>query len=243
MPVLGVIPARLGSTRLPRKPLQPLGGVPLVVRVAERVRAHGIVDRLVVATDSPEIAAVVRDAGFEGILTSPHHQSGTDRVFEVASRAEFKSCDEILNVQGDAPFLPLSALAGALRQLRLGHDIGTAALPLGPASGRWDDATCVKVVIDPAGRARSFSRGLIPGKTNWHHLGLYAYTRSALERLAGAASTPDERTQGLEQLRAMALGLSIGVACLDEPAGPAVDTAADLREAEAYWNHLDEVTR
>ena len=241
MPVLGVIPARLGSTRLPRKPLQPLGGVPLVVRVAERVRAHGVADRLVVATDSPEIEAVVRDAGFEAILTSHHHSSGTDRVYEAASRAEFTGFDEVLNVQGDSPFLPLTALAGALRQLRMGHDIGTAAAPLELSA--VDDPSQVKVVIDPAGRALAFSRSAVPGVANWHHLGVYAYARPALERLAGAAPTPGELVHGLEQLRAMALRLSIGVAPVDEPGGPAVDTEADLRRAEVHWNHVHEVIR
>src|SRR4029453_2393978 len=101
MPVLVVIPARLGSTRLPRKPLQPLGGVPLIVRVAERIQEHGVADRLVVAPDAHEIAATVQAAGFEAVLSSTRHASGTDRVHEVSSRTEFAGYDEILNVQGD----------------------------------------------------------------------------------------------------------------------------------------------
>ncbi|MGQ0703782.1 MAG: 3-deoxy-manno-octulosonate cytidylyltransferase [Gemmatimonadales bacterium] len=241
MPVLGVIPARLGSTRLPRKPLQPVGGVPLVVRVAQRVRAHGVVDRLVIATDSPEVEGVIRHAGFEAVLTSPLHPSGTDRVFEVASRSEFAGFDAILNVQGDEPFVSHAALAGALAQLRLGFDLGTVAAPL--AAEHHDDLTRVKVMMDPAGRALTFSRSAIPGGTNWLHLGVYAYQRPALERVARHAPIPEEQAQRLEQLRALGLGLRIGVAIVDKPAGPSVDTEADLAEAETHWTLLTEVSR
>ena len=241
MPVLGVIPARLGSRRLPRKPLQPLGGVPLIVRVAERAAGNGVADQLVVATDSPEIEAVVRQAGFTAVLTSESHPTGTDRVHEVAARPEFARFDEILNLQGDGPFLPFSALSGAVRQLRLGFDLGTAATPLDP--GDRGNPARVKVVMDPSGRALGFSRVLIPGLVNWHHLGLYAYRRQALEKLARAEPVAAERVEGLEQLRALALGLSIGVARLDEPAGPEVDTEADLQQAQSHWTLTHEVTR
>src|SRR6187549_1945077 len=98
MPVLVVIPARLGSTRLPRKPLQPLGGAPLIVRVAERIQAHGIADRVLVAADAEVIVAAVRDAGLEALLTGPGHQSGSDRVAEVSRLPEFADFDEIVNV-------------------------------------------------------------------------------------------------------------------------------------------------
>jgi len=239
MPVLGVIPARLGSTRLPRKPLQPLGGVPLVVRVAQQIQSLEITDRLVVATDSTEIEAAVLEAGFEAILTSPHHPSGTDRVYEIVTRREFAGFDEILNAQGDAPFLALAAAAGALRQLRQDRDVGTAAERLDPADQL--DRSRVKVVINPSGLAVTFSRSGIPGQSNWRHVGVYAYRRPALERLARAAPTAQELAHGLEQLRALELGLSIGVARLDESAGPAIDTLADLELAQAHWNLLHEV--
>jgi 3-deoxy-manno-octulosonate cytidylyltransferase (CMP-KDO synthetase) len=241
MPVLVVIPARLGSTRLPRKLLQPLGGVPLIVRVAERVHSFELADRLVVATDSPEILQVAGQAGFDVTLTSPCHPSGTDRVYEVAARPEFAGFDAILNVQGDAPFLPRAAAAGALEQLARGFAVGTAAVPLGPGDG--DDPGCVKVLIGGRGEARGFSRLPIAGGVNWRHLGVYGYTRPALERITRAAPTRAERAEGLEQLRALALGLAVGVARLDEPAGPAVDTPADLEEAQAHWTLLHEVTR
>lgn len=240
MPVLVVIPARLGSTRLPRKLLQPLGGVPLVVRVAERVQSFEVADRLVVATDSPEIQSVVAQAGFESVLTSVAHPSGTDRVGEVAARAGFAAFDSIVNVQGDAPFLPFEALTGALAQLDR-FDIGTAATRLFPEDA--DDPATVKVVIGPGGEARSFSRGFLPGDTNWRHLGLYAFSRAALERVVSEPPARLETTKSLEQLRAVGLGLSIGVAIVEGPIGPAVDTEADLQEARAYWTIKNEVTR
>jgi 3-deoxy-manno-octulosonate cytidylyltransferase (CMP-KDO synthetase) len=246
MPVLVVIPARLGSTRLPRKPLQPLGGVPLIIRVAERIQAHGIADRLVIATDAPEIVSVAESAGFEALLTASGHRSGTDRVYEVSARAEFSECDEILNVQGDVPFVPSGALSGSLAQVRKGFDLGTAAVPL--ASEDAADPARVKVVTDQAGRALYFSRSVIPARCNgaghqlyWQHLGVYAYTRPALRQLACAAPSRLELAESLEQLRALELGLSIGVELLREPAGPAVDTSEDLREAEALWTVTHEV--
>ena len=251
MPVLVVIPARLGSTRLPRKPLQPLGGVPLIVRVAERIQAHGIADRLVVATDAEEIASVVGGAGFEAILTGGGHRSGTERVAEVCSRAEFAGYEDILNVQGDAPFLSEAAVRGALGQVRSGFDLGTAAVRLAP--GLAADPSRVKVVTDRTGRALYFSRAAIPWRGRpesapaedgyWQHLGVYAYRRPALRRLAAAAPTRLELQEDLEQLRALELGLSIGVALLQEPAMPAVDTADELREAEELWTVTQEATR
>src|SRR6188474_1753725 len=117
MPVLGVIPARLGSTRLPRKPLQLLGGVPLVVRVAERIGGLGCLDALVIATDSADIQRVAEAAGFRALLTSRAHRTGTERVAEVAGRDEFSKFDLIVNVQGDEPFLPGEALTGAIARV------------------------------------------------------------------------------------------------------------------------------
>lgn len=252
MPVLVVIPARLGSTRLPRKPLQPLGGVPLIVRVVEQVHGHGIADRVVVATDAEEVAGVVREASFEAVLTQSSHHSGSDRVFEVCCRPEYADYDEILNVQGDEPFVSGAAMRGALRQLRKGFDLGTAAIPVEAADARYPAR--VKVVADRSGRALYFSRALIPhgGASGawqgvralyWQHVGVYAYGPEALGRIAAATPTPLEQVERLEQLRALELGLAIGVELLDEPARPAVDTPEDLLVAEEYWHITHEVTR
>ncbi len=241
MPVLVVIPARLGSTRLPRKLLQPLGGVPLVVRVAERIQSFDFPWRLVVAVDSSEIEKVVSGAGFEAILTAPGHPSGTDRIGEVISRAGFAGYDVIVNIQGDSPFLPREAVLGALEQVDLGFDIGTAAGPLEPEQGL--DTTIVKVAVARSGRAVAFSRQPIAGWDNYRHLGLYCYARSALERLVASEPVPAERAEGLEQLRAMEMGLAIGVARIAAGTGPAVDTEADLAEAREYWTFMHGVAR
>lgn len=248
MPVLGVIPARLHSTRLPRKPLQALAGVPLVVRVAERVQALGVLDELVVATDAEEVAGVVASAGFRVVLTGSEHPSGTDRVAEVALRAEFLGFDLIANIQGDEPFLPAEALRGALRQAIGGADIGTAAAPL--AAEVAADPDRVKVVTDLGGRALYFSRSVIPHRRQdaevepglyWQHLGVYAFRRPALVRWPELAPTPLERAERLEQLRALQHGLVIGVEKLGEPALPGVDTPDDLRRAEAHWHATPEI--
>jgi len=242
MPVLVVIPARLGSTRLPHKPLQLLAGEPLIVRVARHVTEMEVADRVVVATDAEDVASVVRKIGVEVVFTRADHLSGTDRVAEVASARGFAEYDIIVNVQGDEPFMPPAALAGAIRQVDLGNDVGTAAAPLDPAE--VDDPARVKVVCDVNGRALYFSRsriphwrdiGTAPRGTWWQHLGLYAFRRAALERWTKLEPTPLEVAERLEQLRALQHGFTIGVALLDEPAPAGIDTPEDLRRAERHW--------
>ncbi len=127
MPVLGVVPARLGSSRLPRKPLLSLAGEPLILWVVRRVVETGVCDRLVVATDAREIVAVVERAGFEAVLTSADHESGTERVAEVVGSKSFSSYDVVLNVQGDEPLVAPAALRGAVARVQHGDPIGTAA--------------------------------------------------------------------------------------------------------------------
>jgi 3-deoxy-manno-octulosonate cytidylyltransferase (CMP-KDO synthetase) len=245
MRVLGVIPARLGSTRLPNKPLQLLAGEPLITRVIQHVVDLGLVEQLVVATDSQMIAQVVERAGVRAVLTHDGHIAGTDRVAEAAGRAEFAGFDVVANVQGDEPFLPRAALAGAIDRVAQGDDIGTAAAPLPPEHAA--DPSRVKVVTDARGRALYFSRAAIPRRREptdpadglyWQHLGLYVYTRPALARWVAAPPSPAERAEHLEQLRALHCGLTIGVARLTEPALPGVDTPDDLRRAEAHWHAL-----
>lgn len=243
MPVLAVIPARLGSTRLSRKPLQLLGGIPLVVRVVERVCGFGLADMVVVATDAEAVAEAVAGAGVAVAMTAPDLESGTDRVAAVASLPAYAGCDVVVNVQGDEPFLPREAFEGAVRRVRGGEDIGTAAAPLDPESA--GDPGRVKVVTDLAGRALYFSRAVIPhwrddgppaAGTYWQHLGIYAMRRGTLARWQRLTPTRLERAERLEQLRALEHGLTIGVARLTEPAPPGIDTPDDLRRAEAFWN-------
>jgi 3-deoxy-manno-octulosonate cytidylyltransferase (CMP-KDO synthetase) len=241
--ILGVIPARLGSTRLPNKPLQLLAGEPLVTRVIQRVIELGLVHEVVVATDSPMVARVVEKAGIQAVMTSPEHGSGTERVAEVASRPEFVEYDVIANVQGDEPFVDRAALAGAIERVRQGDDVGTAAAPLDLAMAV--DPSRVKVVMDVKGRALYFSRAVIPFRREpadpsdglyWQHIGLYVYPRAVLERWVRLPPTAVEQVERLEQLRPLQHGLSFGVARLNEPALPGVDTLEDLQRAESYWN-------
>ncbi len=243
MRVLGVIPVRLGSTRLPNKPLQSLAGEPLITRVIERVLEHGLIEELVVATDSPRVVQVAERSGVRAVLTDGGHQTGTDRVAEVAGRSDFAAYDTIVNIQGDEPFLPREALAGALGRVKQGDEIGTAAAPLDPALA--GDPSRVKVVTDARGRALYFSRALIPHRREpddssdglyWQHLGIYAFTRAALLRWVTLPPCETELAERLEQLRALHNGMTIGVARLREPALPGVDTAEDLRRAEAHWH-------
>src|SRR4051812_40215135 len=246
MPVLGVIPARLGSTRLPRKPLQLLAKKPLITRLVERVVKLGGVDDLVVATDSDEVAQVVREqTGVRTVLTKGSHQTGTERVAEVAARSEFDAYDVIVNIQGDEPFLSRDALAGALERVKQGDEIGTAAGPLELSLA--SDPARVKVVTDAKGRALYFSRALIPHRRDaddaasdlyWQHVGIYACKRAALERWVSYPPTPAEQAERLEQLRALHYGLTIGVARLSAQEQPGVDTAEDLRRAEVHWYAL-----
>lgn len=250
MRLLGVIPARLGSTRLPNKPLQLLAGEPLVTRVIERVRELRLVDDLVVATDAPMVAEVVARSGVRAVLTRADHPSGTDRVAEVAALPEFAGFDVIANVQGDEPFLDGAALRGAVERVRSGEDVGTAAAPLEAADAA--DPARVKVVTDLRGRALWFSRAAIPYRRDadaptaglyWQHVGIYVYTRRALERWVALAPTAAEQAEKLEQLRALEHGLTIGVARLSAAALPGIDTAEDLTRAQAHWRTLRGATR
>ena len=241
MRVLCVIPARLGSTRLPNKPLQLLAGEPLVTRVARRVIDLDVVDRVVVASDARDVLDAVTGARLEAIRTGSQHRNGTERVAEVAGMSEYQGYDAFVNVQGDEPFIDRLAIQGAIDWLAAGADIGTAAAPL-PAE-HTDDLARVKVVFDAQGEALYFSRAPIPHycepeagePKHWHHVGVYAYTRRALERWVALLPTPLEIAERLEQLRPLEHGMTIGVARLAEPVPPGIDTMEDLKRAEALW--------
>lgn len=237
-----VVPARVGSTRLPRKPLQPLAGVPLIVRVHQRAMQVPGVSRVVVATDSAEVVDALASSGAEVVLTSPHHPSGTDRVAEVARMPAYQGYEIIVNLQGDEPFLPLAAVTGAIARVAGGDQIGTAAAPLDPRCR--DDPAHVKVVSDSQGRALYFSRAAIPAVREpadleevlwWRHIGVYAYRSAVLQQVAALPPSPLERLERLEQLRALQAGLTIGVTFLDHPAWPGIDTPDDLAIADARW--------
>jgi len=237
-----VIPARLGSSRLPRKPLLPLAGEPLIVHVVRRVIDFDVCDRVVVATDAKDIAKVVEQAGYEAVLTSPEHRSGTERVAEVIGKQDFSNFTFILNVQGDEPFVAKEAVRGAVACLERGEVLGTSAGSLDAALA--GDPNRVKVLVDPKGRAVYFSRAPIPfdrdgsGEVVYHqHVGVYAYTREALDAWVRLPPVPEETWERLEQLRPLLHGIPMGVTLFDGPAAPGIDTPADLAWAET------EVTR
>jgi len=248
MRTLAVIPARLGATRLPRKPLRLLAGLPLVVRVYQRVAEIGVADRVVVATDSAEVAEVVERHGGEVVLTSAHHPSGTHRVAEVAQRPQLGGHDVIVNVQGDEPFVSARAVLGAVRM------VTDARFPLGTAAvmaqlAILGDPNVVKVVAADDGRAMYFSRSAIPFLRDpadaellrtrvWQHLGVYAYERSALMQWVELPESPLEQIERLEQLRPLAAGMAMGVSLIDEPVRPGIDTEQDLERANREWTVL-----
>jgi 3-deoxy-manno-octulosonate cytidylyltransferase (CMP-KDO synthetase) len=246
MRALAVIPARLGATRLPRKPLRLLAGLPLVVRVWQRVTEIGVADRVVIATDSDEVAKASREHGAEVVLTRASHPSGTDRVAEVAARPEFRDFSVIINVQGDEPFVSTEAVAGAARLVSGARFALATAAVLAP-SDILDNPHVVKVVADDQGRAMYFSRAPIPFLLNdrdaetqrthvWQHIGVYAYSADALRRWVALPVNPLEQIERLEQLRPLAAGLPMGVALIDEPVRPGIDTEQDLELANEHWS-------
>ena len=250
MKTLAVIPARLGATRLPRKPLRLLAGRPLIVRVWERVSAMNVADRCVIATDSEEVAAAARASGAEAVITSPNHPSGTDRVAEAASRPEYAGYDAVLNVQGDEPFIAAESVRAALGMLGGAFAIGTAAVEAAP--GILAEPSVVKVVAADDGRALYFSRAPIPflreerdvadqallHRHVWQHVGVYAYTREALRGWVALPAHPLERIERLEQLRPLAAGWAIGVGLTHGPLRRGIDTETDLAQANTEWTTL-----
>ena len=234
-----IIPARLASTRLPGKPLARIGDAPMIVQVWRRAVAADA-GPVAVACAEAEIAAVIEAAGGRAILTRPDHPSGSDRIYEAVARLDPEGdFDAVINVQGDLPTIDPEAIRTALAALAdPSVDIATlAATILDPADG--DNPNIVKAVtaIDPAsgiGRALYFSRTAVPAGEGplYHHIGLYAYRRAALERFAALPPGRLERRERLEQLRALENGMHIVVALVDDvPLG--VDTAEDLERARA----------
>jgi 3-deoxy-manno-octulosonate cytidylyltransferase (CMP-KDO synthetase) len=190
---------------------------------------------VVVASDDARVLDAVAPLGVPGILTGAH-SSGTERVAAVARRAEFAGADVILNLQGDEPFLPREAAEGAVTRVLAGDDVGTAAQPLSPDA--WRDPRRVKVELDGQGRARRFYRtpaaaGCPHGPATFQHVGVYAYRPGTLARWVALPATAGEAAEGLEQLRPLEHGWTIGVATLAQPAPHGIDTEEDLRTAEA----------
>lgn len=233
-----MIPARYESTRLPGKPLALIDGKPMIQHVYERTRAVDVIDRVLVATDDERIATAVRGFGGDVAMTGRHHQSGTDRIAEVARDLDAAL---IVNVQGDLPFLeaPMVSATVALLQADAALPMATVKTPIHDP-GEMQNPNVVKVVTDCDGYALYFSRSPVPcwrdgvadGCVGYRHIGLYVYRRDFLLAFARLAPTPLERAEKLEQLRALESGFRIRVA--ETPyAALEVDTPDDLERARA----------
>lgn len=240
---VAIVPARLASTRLPRKPLADIHGLPMVVRVAHRAQESGA-QRVVVAADSAEIVAACQAQRVDAVLTSPSHPTGTDRLAEAVTALALGDDEIVVNVQGDEPLMPPATVAAvaALLAQQPGCGIATAAHALHDAA-EFFSPNVVKVVTDRTGRALLFSRAPIPwsrdafasardalppGLPALRHVGLYAYRAGFLRRYPHLSRAPIEEHESLEQLRALWHGVGIAVLTLAAPLPPGVDTPEDL---------------
>jgi 3-deoxy-manno-octulosonate cytidylyltransferase (CMP-KDO synthetase) len=231
-----LIPARMASTRLPGKPLAEIAGEPMIVHVMRRAQAAEV-GPVVVATDSEAIAACVEKAGGRAVMTRADHASGSDRIFEALAIADDAGrADIVVNVQGDLPTIAPTDITAAIEPLAdPAVDIGTIAAEINKPEERTNP-NVVKVVGTPVGprrlRALYFTRATAPAGDGplYHHIGLYAYRRSALARFVRLPPSPLETREKLEQLRALEAGMRIDVTIVDSvPLG--VDTPEDLARA------------
>jgi len=243
MEILAVIPARLGSTRLPGKPLLSETGRPLIQHVVEQVRTALRPTRIVVATDDARIVAAVEAFGGEAMLTRADHPSGTDRVAEVSRT--IPSAEIVVNVQGDEPEIPGAVIDHAIEVLLQdpSASMATLATPIRDRSV-YENPACVKAVVGQNGRALYFSRSPVPchrdgppahGILGHLHLGLYVYRREFLLRLTGLPPSPLEETEKLEQLRVLEAGEPIAIGLVDEPS-VGIDTPEDYCRFVERWH-------
>ena len=229
-----VIPARYASTRLPGKPLADINGKTMIQRVYEQVIASEAAE-VIIATDDERIMTVCAQFGAHVELTRTDHKSGTDRIAELADRFEWPDTRIVVNVQGDEPGLPpaLVTQVAAVLEKNPRAEMATLVTPL-VSDAEWDDPNVAKVVTDREGRALYFSRASIPFPRGGdrprasRHVGIYAYRVGALKKLAGTPPCELEVIEGLEQLRALWLGLPIVVAGASEKPSRHVETAEDL---------------
>jgi 3-deoxy-manno-octulosonate cytidylyltransferase (CMP-KDO synthetase) len=244
MKVVGIIPARYASTRFPAKPLVLIAGKPLILHVVDRCRLARSLAEVIVATDDERIASVV-EPHCRVEMTGAHHQSGSDRIAEVAGRC---SCDAVVNVQGDEPLIDpqvIDAVSSALKHA----EMSTAATPL-RSEEEYENHNIVKVVVNRAGSALYFSRRTIPYLREaasrsvseqlaafpfLKHLGIYGYRREALLRLVQWPVSPLEQAEKLEQLRALENGISIAVVQVDYDS-VGVDVPSDAARVERLLN-------
>jgi 3-deoxy-manno-octulosonate cytidylyltransferase (CMP-KDO synthetase) len=236
--MIGVLPARWGSTRFPGKPLHLIAGKPLIQHVWERCQQCSRLDEVLVATDDERIFNTVLGFGAKAVMTSPDHPTGTDRIAEAARAVPYAT--HLINIQGDEPLIDpalIDQLAAALTadpQL----DMATAANPIDPHDPAVNDPNVVKVVISLHGRALYFSRSPlpffrnpVPGLAVLRHKGIYGYSRRFLEQFVAWPPSPLEQAESLEQLRALENGAAIQV-LITSDASPGVDTLEQALEIE-----------
>jgi 3-deoxy-manno-octulosonate cytidylyltransferase (CMP-KDO synthetase) len=245
-----IIPARYASVRFPGKPLVDVAGKPMVVRVADRASRSGAAEVLI-ATDHEGIAAAAARHGYEAVMTSTKHASGTDRLAEVAARRGYPERHIVVNVQGDEPLIDpvlIREVAAGLARRRAAH-MSTACHPIRDAR-ELASASVVKVVLDNQGYALYFSRAPIPYARDafaggiaripprlpaYRHLGIYAYRAGFLRRFTRLRAAAIERFEALEQLRALAHGYRIAVAVTHRAPHPGVDTPSDLLRLRRFY--------
>lgn len=245
-----LIPARLASTRLPGKPLADLGGLPMIVRVAQRCATAGARD-VVVATDAPEVAAACAAHGVRVVLTRADHATGSDRLAEACELLGLDGEDIVVNVQGDEPLIDVALIAACAQGLLRQPDcvMSTAAHAIDSVE-EFVNPNVVKVVCDAAGRALYFSRAPLPwwrdGNTNGinalpttpaplRHIGIYGYRAGFLRRFPTLSASPIEQVESLEQLRVLWHGERIAVHVSDTRPGPGVDTPEDLERVRRHF--------
>jgi 3-deoxy-manno-octulosonate cytidylyltransferase (CMP-KDO synthetase) len=247
-----LIPARLASTRLPNKPLADIAGVPMVVRVAQRVAQGGPPPRVVVAGDSPEIIQACHAYQIEAVLTRPDHPSGSDRLAQACELLGLADDEVVVNVQGDEPLIDPGLVRAVAQLLRreTRADMSTAAHPIDSLVD-FQNPNVVKVVLDAQGLALYFSRASIPwwrdaptrGQAQLpsprplRHIGIYAYRVAFLRRYPTLAPAPMELIESLEQLRALWHGHRIAVHLTADAPGPGVDTQEDLERVRKIFSH------
>ncbi len=238
MKILCVIPSRIASTRLPRKPLLKIQGKPMVQWTYENASRCSALTKIVVATDSEEIAAVIQSCGGEFMMTDPNIQTGSDRTAAVA--AQFPEMDVIINLQGDEPFIKPKMLEQLVEPYLRGElpDMTTLAYPIS-SPDEFTDPGAVKVITDLNHNAIYFSRSPIPyfrvdtEAPVYHHIGLYAFKRDFLLKYTTLTQTPLEKTEALEQLRAIEHGYKIRV-CLTEERTLEINTPEELELAQGF---------
>jgi 3-deoxy-manno-octulosonate cytidylyltransferase (CMP-KDO synthetase) len=236
-----VIPARLASTRLPKKALADLGGKPMVVRVAQRA-SQSNASQVIVATDASEIESACKASSIQVMMTRIEHPSGTDRIAEVVTRLQLKDDDLVVNVQGDEPLIPIELINQVAKTLEAKPDcaISTAAVAISDPS-EINNPNAVKVVLNQMGEALYFSRSAIPfdrthsSPVYYRHIGIYAYRVHFLKKYSELIPSPLEQAESLEQLRALWHGSRIAVHITSESPPAGVDTPEDLERVRSFF--------